>query len=320
MKKLKWYPCELHCHTIHSDGDFTVSELIETSKERGLKGICLTDHNTYSGREETKKEKELAILQGIEWTTYFGHMLVLGADRFVEWRDAVPENIDEKMKQVHAAGGLVGIAHPYQLGTPICTGGRWDFKVKDFSLVNYMEIWSEGEPLMNSPNLRARAWWHQLLSEGFRIAPTMGRDWHRKERNKRKGACTYLLCEGDELTSKGVKDAIQKGRTSVSAGPLFYFETDKGETVGDEIEEGERTFKFTVDSERFDAFGFDYEVVPERIVLYTDNLKAAAECKINEEIRTTLNKGYYTAELYGRIGDDENELIAFTAPLYVKEK
>ena len=314
----KWYPCELHCHTVHSDGDFTVEGLIASAKERGLKGICLTDHNTYSGREEAAKEKDLVILQGIEWTTYFGHMLVLGADRFVEWRDAVPENIDEKMKQVHAAGGLVGIAHPFQLGTPICTGGRWDFRVQDFSLVNYMEIWSEGEPLMNTANRSARKMWHEKLSEGFRIAPSMGRDWHRAERNIRKGACTYLLCEGESLTSEGMKDAIEKGRTSVSAGPLFYFTTDKGETVGDEIEKGERSFKFTVDSERFDSVGFDYEVVPERVMLLTDNLKIAAECNINEEISISLKKGYYTAELYGRIGDSENDLIAFTAPIYVR--
>lgn len=314
----KWYPCELHCHTVHSDGDFTVEGLIASAKERGLKGICLTDHNTYSGREEAAKEKDLVILQGIEWTTYFGHMLVLGADRFVEWRDAVPGNIDEKMKQVHAAGGLVGIAHPFQLGTPICTGGRWDFRVQDFSLVNYMEIWSEGEPLMNTANRSARKMWHEKLSEGFRIAPSMGRDWHRAERNIRKGACTYLLCEGESLTSEGMKDAIERGRTSVSAGPLFYFTTDKGETVGDEIPEGERSFKFTVDSERFDSVGFDYEVVPERVMLLTDNLKIAAECKINEEISISLKKGYYTAELYGRIGDSENDLIAFTAPIYVR--
>ena len=314
----RWYPCELHCHTVHSDGDFTVSELIETAKERGLRGICLTDHNSYSGREEAAEEKDLVILQGIEWTTYFGHMLVLGAEGFVEWRDAVPGNIDEKMKEVHAAGGLVGMAHPFQLGTPICTGGRWDFQIKDHSLVNYIEIWSEGEPLMNSPNLRARKLWHEKLSEGFRIAPTMGRDWHRAKGNIRKGACTYLLSEDDELTSKGMKDAIEKGRTVVSAGPLFFFETDRGETVGDEVPEGERTFRFTVDSSRFDEVGFGYEVVPERVVLYTDNLKVAAECDINKEIKISLKKGYYTAELYGRIGDSENELIAFTAPIYVR--
>lgn len=32
MNTKKWYPCELHCHTVHSDGDFTVGELIETAK------------------------------------------------------------------------------------------------------------------------------------------------------------------------------------------------------------------------------------------------------------------------------------------------
>lgn len=318
MTKRKWFPCELHCHTIHSDGSFTVESLISTAKERKLKGICLTDHNTMSGHEEAGQEKELAVLPGIEWTTYFGHMLVLGANRFVDWRDATPHNIDEKMKAVHESQGLVGIAHPFQLGTPVCTGGHWDFKVKDFSLVNYMEIWSEGEPLMNSPNKRARKLWHQKLSEGCRITPTMGRDWHRGENNLLKGACTYLLCDGDKLTAESMKKAIETGRTSVSAGPLFYFSTDMGETVGDEIEEGERKFEFTVDFERFISMNPDYEVVPEKVVIFTDNLKKVEECGPDEKMKLRLQKGYYTAELYGRVGDKENELIAFTAPIYVK--
>lgn len=320
MSSRKWFPCELHCHTVHSDGDFTVESLISTAKERRLAGICLTDHNTMSGHREAEKEKDLAILKGIEWTTYFGHMLVLGAEKCIDWRDATVENIDKKIKSVKEVNGLVGIAHPFQLGTPICTGGHWDFKVKDFSLINYMEIWSEGEPYMNSPNRRARALWHQKLSEGFRIAPTMGRDWHREKNNPLHGACTYLLCEGEKLTSEGMKNAIEKGRTSVSAGPLFFFETDKGETVGDEIPEGERTFIFTIDTDRFDSMNCDYGVVPERIVMYTGNLKIAAECGIKEKITLETKKGYYTAELYGRVGDKENELIAFTAPIYVKER
>ena len=30
----KWYPCELHCHTLHSDGDFTVDELVKAMKDK----------------------------------------------------------------------------------------------------------------------------------------------------------------------------------------------------------------------------------------------------------------------------------------------
>ena len=314
----KWYPCELHCHTVHSDGDFTVEGLIETAKERGLKGICLTDHNTYSGREEAAKEKELVILQGIEWTTYFGHMLVLGANCFVEWRDAVSENIDIKMKQVHAAGGLVGIAHPFQLGTPICTGGRWDFKVQDFSLVNYMEIWSEGEPLMNTANRSARKMWHEKLSEGFRIAPTMGRDWHRAERNIRKGACTYLLCDG-ELTDMKMKEAVKCGRSVISMGPLFYF-TIGDKTMGDEVTAGEQTLEFTLDFKRMAKMGVPEKVAPEKIKIISvggQEVKTLDPTCLRTEI-TLKENTWYNAELRGKIDNDENCLIALTAPVYVK--
>ena len=67
-------------------------------------------------------------------------MLVLGANDFVDWRDAQPDNIDEKIKQVKAVGGIVGIAHPYQLGSPLCTGGRWEFNVRDWRNVDYIEV------------------------------------------------------------------------------------------------------------------------------------------------------------------------------------
>ena len=69
-------------------------------------------------------------------------MLVLGANDFVDWRDAQPDNIDEKIKQVKAVGGIVGIAHPYQLGSPLCTGGRWEFNVRDWRNVDYIEVWA----------------------------------------------------------------------------------------------------------------------------------------------------------------------------------
>ena len=122
---MSYLPVELHCHTIHSDGDFTPEALQKAAVSDGLSLIALTDHNTFTGTEELD-EKIIPFIKGIEWTTYFGHMLVLGAKSFVDWRDAVPNNIDEKISAVKAAGGIVGVAHPYQCGSPICTGGRWN--------------------------------------------------------------------------------------------------------------------------------------------------------------------------------------------------
>lgn len=42
-------------------------------------------------------------------------MLVTDCKEFVDWRDAVPDNIDEKIAEVKKRGGMVGIAHPYEL-------------------------------------------------------------------------------------------------------------------------------------------------------------------------------------------------------------
>ena len=81
---MKYIPCELHCHTIHSDGDFTPKSLQQAAKENELSLIALTDHNTFSGAKELNGDI-IPFIKGIEWTTYFGHMLVLGAKSFVHW-------------------------------------------------------------------------------------------------------------------------------------------------------------------------------------------------------------------------------------------
>lgn len=302
----KWFPCELHCHTFHSDGRFTVEELMKTAGERNISGICLTDHNTMSGWEETDKYSSPVVLKGIEWTTFFGHMLVLGAGSYVDWRDAVPDNIDEKMTEVKAQGGLVGVAHPFQLGTPVCTGGHWDYRVRDWSLVDYMEIWSEGCPYLNTANRRAIALWHSLLDKGYRLAPTFGRDWHSADGNEIITACTYLLCE--KLTPENMKKAIKTGKTVVSAGPLFYFETADGKTIGDTVSAGETVFNFAADTER------SPEMKPKTIRLITNNSEEVLNIPYEENLTVkiqTAKKHWYSAELW-----QDDTLLAVTAAMY----
>lgn len=315
---MKWYPCELHCHTIHSDGGFSVPELLETARSRELCGICLTDHNTPSGWQETEGSTEPFVLRGIEWTTYHGHMLVLDCDRYVDWRDAVPDNIDTKIQQVKENYGLVGIAHPFQLGTPICTGGHWDFKVENWNNIDYIEIFSEGSPYVNPANLRAREMWHSLLSRGFRIAPTMGRDWHRKRANTFISACTYLLCD-DSFSDAEMKKAINGGRTVVSAGPLFYFETEGGETMGDTVAAGEHTFCFSCDISRHERLESEREVIPEKILIVS--AEGEREYPFCDRIKIDLKENsWYSAELWGRTDGKEDMLLCLTAPIYTKRR
>lgn len=310
-----WYPCELHCHTLHSDGSFSVKELLETAKARHLSGICLTDHNTVSGWDEVDLYADIPVLKGTEYTTYHGHILSLNAGKMIDCFNIT--DIDKELRIIRESGGLVGMAHPYQLGSPICTGGRWDYRVSDFSLVNYMEIWSEGEMLMTPANHRARKWWLSLLDEGYRIAPTFGRDWHRTRGNKLTGACTFLHIDG-EITPEKMKDAIRNGRTQLSLGVIMNISTTDGESVGDKIKSGKRDFILSFDYSRAELFKEEYSLLPETVRVITKSGKAVAQYKA-EDCTITLDleeNSYYVFELWGKLNGEENHLIALTGAIY----
>lgn len=60
---------DLHTHTIASDGTFTPAEVVKRAKEKGLKTIAITDHDTVDGLEEGRKtaaEIGIEFVQGIE--------------------------------------------------------------------------------------------------------------------------------------------------------------------------------------------------------------------------------------------------------------
>lgn len=66
---MSYLPCELHCHSVHSDGSFSVAELLRRAYDDHLALIALTDHNTVSGHGELDDSITPAV-PGIEWTTF----------------------------------------------------------------------------------------------------------------------------------------------------------------------------------------------------------------------------------------------------------
>ena len=64
--------CDLHTHSVYSDGTFTPAELIDSAIQSGLSAIALTDHNTVSGLHDfldASAGKPIDIVPGIEITT-----------------------------------------------------------------------------------------------------------------------------------------------------------------------------------------------------------------------------------------------------------
>lgn len=314
---MSYLPCELHCHTVHSDGEFTVKGLQRAGADDHLALIALTDHNTISGHAELD-ESIIPAIRGIEWTTYFGHMLVLGARDFVDWRDAVPENIDSKIAEVKAQGGIVGVAHPFQLGSPMCTGGRWEFKVRDWRQVDYIEIWHDAFSFNNFENDKAVQMWTDLLDRGYHIACTYGRDWHRASGNGHYG-CTYVDIDGEVNQQNAIK-AIRMGKTVASTGAKFFFRVhQKGNTysIGETMKRGFSIFSFFIDTHSRQKNAGDEEVVYKTIKVISNGGECVMQSAITERhVRLDLKRGrWYRAELWGTVNGVDKPL-AITSPIY----
>lgn len=64
--------CDLHAHSVFSDGTLTPEQLIDVALESGLSALALTDHNTVAGLERFisyAKRKPIAAVPGIEFST-----------------------------------------------------------------------------------------------------------------------------------------------------------------------------------------------------------------------------------------------------------
>lgn len=323
---LNWYPCEMHCHTLHSDGKFTVTELLNTAKEYGLCGIALTDHNTMSGWSDITKKKEeetVAVLKGIEWTTFFGHMLVTDCAEFVDWRDAVPDNIDRKIAEIKKYGGMVGIAHPYELGSPMCTGCFWDYHVTKWENVDYIEAWSKPFPASKSANERAMALWTGLLDKGCHIAATYGKDWHGKVDEIEPSGCTYIGTKSDSLSASEIKKAVQAGRTTVTMGPkITMYATQNGKefNLGDTLKSGDTEFRICVDESSRRNMWEKFNIKVKYVRLVSNQNQTVFEAKYRGEdafVKLNANVGWYRAEILGTV-EEENYMLGFTSPLYVE--
>ncbi len=222
-----WKRIELHHHTIASDGKFTPEALAQYLHDHDIMAASLTDHNTTAGYERFAKacaDLHMETIQGMEVTTWYGHLLAQGISSYFEWEDFQKENADLLLERIHKDGGVAGPAHPCSIPYPFSNGMAWTMQIHDWHLVDFLEIVNNAHPLYPD-NQRALYLWKAKVLEGFHIQPVSGMDLHQPE-NMAGWYTTWMDAEERKPLSKQFHDAIRYGKVQVTNGPVLDFDND----------------------------------------------------------------------------------------------
>lgn len=198
-----YYAGDLHQHTVFSDGNDEVEELIRADIAAGLSWAMLSDHNDNTGISEWMQTSKLSYdvisgvtkyftpISGVEITTGYGHFQSIGNSAVVEQWDIdldLGENpyteVGTILKEMARNGGIVQLNHPYSTGNMGFNNynGLWDY-IDSFRT---MEIWNgyfepcgyippEGQLNQNRASMLK---WFELLNNGHLLYATGGTDLH----------------------------------------------------------------------------------------------------------------------------------------------
>jgi predicted metal-dependent phosphoesterase TrpH len=109
---------DLHVHTKYSgDNDSDPEEAVLRAIELGLHGIAFTEHYYYGASEfvevlQEKYKNSIQIFRGVEFSTAEGHCLVFGVD--TDSLSIKYASVNDVIRVVHQAGGVVIPSHPYR--------------------------------------------------------------------------------------------------------------------------------------------------------------------------------------------------------------
>lgn len=238
-----WYRGDLHAHTHHSDGWWSVAELVDFARAQQLDFLSLTDHDTITGLAELHSlaGDDLVTIGGMELSTFDGHSNALGltqkmqAPTYFDWRKADGTEIPmpELVARVKASGALTVINHPRAEGYPVCCGCRWEHEDMMPGNAHAVEIWNG---LWNARNEEALQLYYHWLNQGHALVATTGTDIHGPPPKGARGALNVVYAE--HFSEEGIITALKKGHSYISTGAKLQLEAHAGEQhvmMGDSI-------------------------------------------------------------------------------------
>ena len=193
----RWLACDLHAHTVHSDGQLTIAALACRAAARGLDVLAVTDHNTTSHHPHLAaagRHAGVRLLPGQEITTDTGHANCFGDVGWVDFR----EPADAWRATADARGGLLSLNHP------LAGDCAWRRPLREPPRL--VEAWHSSWDRVDDAPLR---WW-----TGRGGVPVGGSDFHRPGDPGPGAPTTWVEAEGDDVLG-----ALAAGRVALSAQP-----------------------------------------------------------------------------------------------------
>lgn len=206
-----WYKGDIHCHTVHSDGDSTPETLVRLAESLHFDFLAITDHNNRTqGIDLATIQTDLMLIPGCEVTTYYGHWNIWGDGGWIDFRVESAADLAGFIAEANARGYLASCNHPRPYGPD------WVFpEVAGFQCV---EVWNGPWELLNSICVE---FWEAKLRKGERLTAVGGSDHHFTRHNHiaRLGHPTlHIYCAGQPSPAR-LLEALRAGHAFLSESP-----------------------------------------------------------------------------------------------------
>jgi len=246
-----WYSGDSHVHDLHQGFGLTpeafflqlvAEDLHMTNALIHMDGTRLMGRwSDLTGKPHPLSTRTHILQYGEEFRGGLGHVGMIGTREFIlpllagAGGTAYAQPSLERMyfEGARAQGGLAGFMHPYTSAprTPRAAAATLIALDAALGLGDYYDIGS-----LYSDELGSADFYYRLLNAGFRLPATAGTDnfsdvWRDPPPGSDR---TFARIEGP-LTMRSWMDAIKRGRTFMSTGPLLFLDVE-GRQPGDEID------------------------------------------------------------------------------------
>lgn len=215
-----------HVHSTYSDGHSSLEEMVQAAVAEDIDLLILTEHNTIHDEaelERLEKTYSIALINGIEYSTFHGHLLAWDAP-IVPWQRIGQGDLQSLGRRIKEEGGLIGVAHPRCMGDPLCPGCAFDFMEEHLDEVDFMEVWHSSLNVWQERE-RNEAFYLKQLAKGHKLYHLFGGDYHIASEFKNGDGVNLVSCQEDKPSLATIKEiigqAIRQGQVLVSKGPCY---------------------------------------------------------------------------------------------------